>query len=128
MSFIFILFVFARDLGSPKIVGQIRGVFSFGQGLPWTPGDVCHPNFKVVPAPLPTSGSRGGGHRGHVPLLNAELARPNYILASPKPASRRGFRGGGGSGSGARPWDGGTRAEGAVSFVSRAERRDTGVP
>ena len=31
-----------------KIVGQIRGVFSFGWGLPWNPGDVC-------PPPPPTS-------------------------------------------------------------------------
>ena len=35
--------------------------------------------------------------------------------------------GGGGAGSGAHPSDGGTRAEGAGSFVSRAERKDTGV-
>ena len=34
----------------------------------------------------------------------------------------------GGAGSGAHPWDGGIRAEGAGSFVSRAERRDIGVP
>ena len=34
----------------------------------------------------------------------------------------------GGAGSGAHPWEGGTRAEGAGSFFSRAERRDTGVP
>ena len=40
--------------------------------------------------------------------------------------SRRG--GGGGARSGAHSWDGGTRAEGAGSFVPRAERRDTGVP
>ena len=32
-----------------KIVGQIRGVFSFGYGLPWAPGDVC------PPPPQPTS-------------------------------------------------------------------------
>ena len=42
--------------------------------------------------------------------------------------ARRGSRGGGGARSGAHPWDGGTRAEGAGFFVSRAERRDTGVP
>ena len=35
--------------------------------------------------------------------------------------------GGRGAGSGAHPWDGGIRAEGAGSFVSRAERRDAGV-
>ena len=34
----------------------------------------------------------------------------------------------GGAGSGAHPWDEETRAEGAGSFVSRAERRDTGIP
>ena len=34
---------------------------------------------------------------------------------------------GGGAGAGAHPWDGRTRAEGAGSLVSRAERRDTGV-
>ena len=34
----------------------------------------------------------------------------------------------GGAGSGVHPWHGGTRAEGAGSFVSKAERRDTGVP
>ena len=34
----------------------------------------------------------------------------------------------GGAGAGTHPWDGETRAEGAGSFVSRAERRDTGVP
>ena len=37
------------------------------------------------------------------------------------------IQGGGGAGAGAHPWDGGTRAFGAGSFVSRAERRDTGV-
>ena len=31
----------------------------------------------------------------------------------------------GGARAGAHPWDGGTRAEGAGSLVSRAERRDT---
>ena len=40
--------------------------------------------------------------------------------------SRRGSRGGG-AGAGVHPWDGRTRAEGAGSLVSRAERRDTGV-
>ena len=55
-SFLFLV-VFARELGSlPKNSGQIQEVFSFGQGLPWTPGDVCTPppppNFKVVPASL----------------------------------------------------------------------------
>ena len=33
----------------------------------------------------------------------------------------------GGAGAGAHPWDGRTRAKGAGSLVSRAERRDTGV-
>ena len=40
--------------------------------------------------------------------------------------SRRGSRGRGAV-AGAHPWDGRTRAEGAGSLVSRAERRDTGV-
>ena len=31
------------------------------------------------------------------------------------------------AGAGVHPWDGRTRAEGAGSLVSRAERRDTGV-
>ena len=35
--------------------------------------------------------------------------------------------GGGGARAGAHPCDGRTRAEGAGSLVSRAERRDTGV-
>ena len=38
------------------------------------------------------------------------------------------IQGGGGAGSGTHPRDGGTRAEVAASFVSRAERRDTSVP
>ena len=43
VHFCFRLFLH-ENLGlSKKIVGQIRGVFSFGQGLPWTPGDVCPP-------------------------------------------------------------------------------------
>ena len=45
---------------------------------------------------------------------------------------RRGSRGGGraptpGQGPIIHPWDGRTRAEGAGSLASRAERRDTGV-
>ena len=35
-----------------------------------------------------TSGSRGGGPPRPWPPPNAKLARPNYVLASPKPASR----------------------------------------
>ena len=34
-----------------------------------------------------TSGSRGGGPPRPWPPPNAKLARPNYVLASPKPAS-----------------------------------------
>ena len=52
--FYFCLFLHVNLGLSQKIVCQIRVVFSFGQGSPWTPGDVCSPppNFKVVPAPL----------------------------------------------------------------------------
>ena len=42
--FFFLFLLLLVDLGlSPKIVGQIPGVFSFGYGLAWTPGDVCPP-------------------------------------------------------------------------------------
>ena len=48
-SFLFLFSVFARGLGSlpQKMVGQIRGVFNFGQGFTLDPGDI-HP-------PPPTS-------------------------------------------------------------------------
>ena len=41
VHFYFCLFLHVNLGLSQKIVEQIRGVFSFGKGLPWTPGDVC---------------------------------------------------------------------------------------
>ena len=59
VHFYFCLFLHVNLGLCQKIVGQIRGVFSFGWGLPRTPGDVCPPpNFKVLPAPLVTCRSQ----------------------------------------------------------------------
>ena len=51
----YIYFIFVRDLGPlpKKIVGQIRGVFSFGGTLSW----VTSPSW---PPPKPTAGSASG--------------------------------------------------------------------
>ena len=53
VHFYFCLFLHVNLGLSPKIVGQIRGVFIFGYGLPWTPGDVCPPpQLQSISAPL----------------------------------------------------------------------------
>ena len=43
VHFIFVCFCTRSWVSPKKIVGQIRGAFSFGLGLPWTPGGVCLP-------------------------------------------------------------------------------------
>ena len=71
-SFSYFLFIFVRDFGPlpPKIVGQIRGVFSFEGTLAW----VTSPSW---PPPKPTAGSASvsGRRRGPVgaPLEDADL-------------------------------------------------------
>ena len=55
---------------------------------------------------------------------HAEVTKRHVVLSAHRYQARIQ---GGGAGAGAHPWDGRTRAEGAGSLVSRAERRDTGV-
>ena len=59
VHFYFCLFLHVNLGLYQKIVDQIRRVFSFGQGLPWTSGDVCPPplNLEVLPAALDISWS-----------------------------------------------------------------------
>ena len=68
------------------------------------------------------SGRAGGtGKTERTCLRNDTWIKAAQDGAGKQPASRRGSRGA----LGPPPWDGGTRAEGEGSFVSRAERRGT---
>ena len=69
-----------------------------------------------------------GRHCMGVKLILTKRKSRSIVKVRSKKSSRSGADpGGGGAGASAHPWDGRTRAEGAGSLVSRAERRDTGV-
>ena len=77
--FYIFLFLYVLLDHSPKIVGQIRGVFSFGGTLFW----VTSPSW---PPPKPTAGSASGG-RVEIIRLATELweGRRTVHSAAPRP-------------------------------------------